>query len=234
MTRQLRLGGRENALAVDSAEECSKHSKELTLKNYSLTLLTISACSASAMLASGASAAIATYSSFSFWQQDVVASGSTVATETFNAYNGYYASPLTGSTGGINWSAAATGGLFCQSGYFSTNNPVAATFTFAPGVMSVGANIFGTDNSFNSLPARITVTLADGSSYIASTSGPTDFVGFISNGAAISSLTMAASDTAPGDIYVTADNMYFGVVPAPGSLALLASAGLSATRRRRN
>jgi hypothetical protein len=234
MTRQLRLGGRENALAVDSAEECSKHSKELTLKNYSLTLLTISACSASAMLASGASAAIATYSSFSFWQQDVVASGSTVATETFNAYNGYYASPLTGSTGGINWSAAATGGLFCQSGYFSTNNPVAATFTFAPGVMSVGANIFGTDNSFNSLPARITVTLADGSSYIASTSGPTDFVGFISNGAAISSLTMAASDTAPGDIYVTADNMYFGVVPAPGSLALLASAGLSATRRRRS
>jgi hypothetical protein len=214
--------------------ECRKNSKELTLKKYSLTLLTISACSASAMLASGASAAIATYSSFSFWQQDVVASGSTVATETFNAYNGYYASPLTGSTGGINWSAAATGGLFCQSGYFSTNNPVAATFTFAPGVMSVGANIFGTDNSFNSLPARITVTLADGSSYIASTSGPTDFVGFISNGAAISSLTMAASDTAPGDIYVTADNMYFGVVPAPGSLALLASAGLSATRRRRN
>jgi hypothetical protein len=214
--------------------ECRKNSKELTLKKYSLTLLTISACSASAMLASGASAAIATYSSFSFWQQDVVASGSTVATETFNAYNGYYASPLTGSTGGINWSAAATGGLFCQSGYFSTNNPVAATFTFAPGVMSVGANIFGTDISFNSLPARITVTLADGSSYIASTSGPTDFVGFISNGAAISSLTMAASDTAPGDIYVTADNMYFGVVPAPGSLALLASAGLAATRRRRS
>ena len=235
MTRQLRLGGRENALAVDSAEECSKHSKELTLKNYSLTLLTISACSASAMLASGASAAIATYSSFSFWQQDVVAAGSSVATETFNSYNdGFYASPLTGSTGGISWSATATNGLFVQGGLFSTNNPVAATFTFAPGVMSVGANIFGTNNSFISLPARITVTLADGSSYIASTSGPTDFVGFISNGAAISSLTMAASDTAPGDIYVTADNMYFGVVPAPGSLALLASAGLSATRRRRN
>jgi hypothetical protein len=229
------VGCREDALAVASADECRKDSKELTLKKNSLTLLTISACAASAMLASGASAAIATYSSFSFWQQDVLASGSTVAKETFNSYNtGFYASPLTGSTGGVNWSATAVGGLFCQSGHFSTNNPVAATFTFAPGVMSVGANIFGTDNSFNSLPARITVTLADGSSYIASTSGPTDFVGFISNGAAISSLTMAASDTAPGDIYVTADNMYFGVVPAPGSLALLASAGLSATRRRRN
>lgn len=195
-------------------------------------LLTIGACSASAMLASGASAAIATYSSFSFWQQDVVASGSSVGTETFNLYNGFYSSPLTGSVGGINWSATATGGLFCDSGYFSTNNPVAATFTFAPGVMSVGANIFGTDSSFNIVAARITVTLADGSSYIASTSVPTDFVGFISNGAAISSLTMNAVGS--GNVYVTADNMYFGVVPAPGAVALLACAGLSATRRRRN
>ena len=202
------------------------------MKKNSLTLLTIGACSASAMLASGASAAIATYSQFSLWGQDVVAAGASVATETFNLYNGYYASPLTGSVGGINWSATATGGLFCDSGYFSTNNPVAATFTFAPGVMSVGANIFGTDSSFNIVAARITVTLADGSSYIASTSVPTDFVGFISNGAAISSLTMNAVGS--GNVYVTADNMYFGVVPAPGAVALLACAGLSATRRRRN
>ncbi len=202
------------------------------MKKFSLTLLTIGACTASAMLASGASAAIATYSNFSYWQQDVVAAGASVATETFNSYNGYYASPLTGSVGGINWSATATGGLFCQTGYFSTNNPVAATFTFAPGVMSVGANIFGTDSNFNIVAARITVTLADGSSYIASATGPTDFVGFISNGVAISSLTMNAVGS--GNVYVTADNLYFGVVPAPGSVALLACAGLSATRRRRN
>jgi len=202
------------------------------MKKFSLTLLTIGACCANAMLASSASAAIATYSNFSYWQQDVVAAGASVATESFNSYNGYYASPLTGSVGGINWSATATGGLFCSSGYFSTNNPVAATFTFAPGVMSVGANIFGTDSNFNIVAARITVTLADGSSYIASATGPTDFVGFISNGAAISTLTMNAVGS--GNVYVTADNMYFGVVPAPGSVALLACAGLSATRRRRN
>ena len=206
------------------------------LKKNSLTLLTIGACSASAMLASSASAAIATYSQFSLWGQDVVAAGASVATETFNSYNGFYTSPLTGSVGGINWSATAAGGLFCSSGYFSTNNPVTATFTFAPGVMSVGANIFGTDSSFNIVAARITVTLADGSSYIASTSVPTDFVGFISNGAAISSLTMNAvgAPGSTGNVYVTADNMYFGVVPAPGAVALLACAGLSATRRRRN
>ena len=185
-------------------------------------------------ISSSVSAAITTYSSFIFWGEDVIASGESVATETFNSYDGYYASPLTGSVGGINWSATATGGIFCKGtyGYFSTNNPVAATFTFAPGVMAVGANIFGTDSNFNIVAARITVTLADGSSYIASTSGVTDFVGFISNGAAISSLTMNAVGS--GNVYVTADNMYFGVVPAPGSVALLACAGLSATRRRRN
>jgi hypothetical protein len=185
-------------------------------------------------ISSSVSAAITTYSDFIFWGEDVIASGESVATETFNAYNGYYASPLTGSAGGINWSATATGGLFCQDGYFSTNNPVAATFTFDPGVMSVGANIFGTDNSFNTLPAKIKVTLADGSSYIALSTGPAAFVGFISNGAAISSLTMTASDTAPGDIYVTANNMYFGVtaIPAPGAAALLGLAALVSRRRR--
>ena len=189
-------------------------------------------------ISSSVSASIATYSDFILWGEDVVAGGKTVATETFNSYNGFYANPLTGSVSGINWSVTAPGGLFCDSaqGWFSTNNPVAATFTFAPGVMSVGANIFGTDSSFNIVQAKITVTLADGSSYIARSNGPADFVGFISSGAAISSLTMNGVATAGGpiNVYVTADNMYFGVVPAPGSVALLACAGLSATRRRRN
>ena len=212
-------------------------SKELTMKKNSLTLLTIGACAASAMLASVASAAIGTYSQFSLWGQDVVASGSSVGTETFNSYNGFYSSPLTGSVGGINWSATATGGLFCSSGYFSTNNPVTATFTFAPGVMAVGANIFGTNSNFDIVAARITVTLADGSFYTASTSGVTGFVGFISTISAISSLTMNAVGAPGSNVYVTADNMYFGVVgvvPAPGAVALIGLAGLVASRRRRN
>jgi len=187
-------------------------------------------------ISSSVSAAITTYSNFIYWGEDVVAAGESVATETFNSYNGFYSSPLTGSAGGINWSATATGGLYCQTGYFSTNNPVAATFTFAPGVMSVGANIFGTDTSFNIVPAKITVTLADGSSYIARTTGVEDFVGFISNGAAISSLTMNAVGPAGSTdpVYVTANNMYFGVtaIPAPGAAALLGLAALVSRRRR--
>ena len=187
-------------------------------------------------ISSSVSASIATYSNFILWGEDVVAGGKTVATETFNSYNGFYANPLTGSVGGINWSATAIGGLFCDSskGWFSTNNPVAATFTFAPGVMSVGANIFGTDSSFNIVQAKITVTLADGSSYIARSNGPADFVGFISSGAAISSLTMNAVATAgsTSNVYVTANNMYFGVVPAPGAAALIGLAALVSRRRR--
>ncbi len=187
-------------------------------------------------ISSSVSAAITTYSNFIYWGEDVVASGKTVATETFNSYNGFYASPLTGSAGGINWSATAVGGLYCVNGNFSTVNPVAATFTFAPGVMSVGANIFGTDSSFNIVSAKITVTLADGSSYVALSNGPEDFVGFISSGVAISSLTMnaiaTAGSTAP--VYVTANNMYFGVtaIPAPGAAALLGLAALVSRRRR--
>jgi hypothetical protein len=190
-------------------------------------------------ISSSVSAEITTYSDFIYWGEDVVASGKTVATETFNSYNGLYASPLTGSAGGINWSATAVGGLYCDglNGWFSTNNPVAATFTFAPGVMSVGANIFGTeDSSFNIVQAKITVTLADGSSYVARSNGPTEFVGFISDGAAISSLTMNAVATAgsTSNVYVTANNMYFGVtvIPAPGAAALIGLAALVSRRRR--
>ena len=189
-------------------------------------------------ISSSVSASIATYSNFILWGEDVVAAGKTVATETFNSYDGFYNNPLTGSVGGINWSATATGGLFCDglNGWFSTNNPVAATFTFAPGVMSVGANIFGTDSSFNIVSAKITVTLADGSSYITRSNGPADFVGFISSGAAISSLTMNAVATAgsTGNVYVSADNMYFGVtaIPAPGAAAFLGLAALVSRRRR--
>ena len=34
------------------------------------------------------------------------------------------------------------------------------------------------------------------------------------------------------DVYATIDNMYFGVVPAPGALALLGLAGLVSRKRR--
>jgi len=185
-------------------------------------------------ITSALSAAVTSYSDFSFWTEDVVASGSSVATETFNSYSGFY-STMTGSTGGINWTASASDGLYCDFGLFSTNMPnVAATFTFAPGVQAVGGNIFGTAVDFSSISnAKIKVTLADGSAYVGYSSSATDFVGFVSDGAAISSMSILA--TKPGvDVYVSADNFYFGVtaVPAPGAIALVGLAGLVSRRRR--
>ena len=185
-------------------------------------------------ITSALSAAVTSYSDFSFWTEDVVASGSIVATETFNSYSGFY-STMTGSTGGINWTADASDGLYWYIGLFSTNSPnLAATFTFAPGVQAVGGNIFGTDIDFGSISnAKIKVTLADGSAYIGYSSSAEDFVGFVSDGAAISSMSILA--TKPGvNVYVSADNLYFGVtaVPAPGAIALVGLAGLVSRRRR--
>ena len=186
-------------------------------------------------ITSTVSGAVTTYSNLSVWTEDVVAGGSIVASENFNSYNGFYPSAITGSTGGITWTANAPGGLYCDSGIFSTNDMnVAATFTFAPGVQAVGGNIFGTSVDFSSIAnAKIKVTLADGSAYIGYSSGPADFVGFISNGAAISSMTILATKPSV-DVYVAADNLFFGVtaIPAPGAAALLGLAALVSRRRR--
>ena len=212
-------------------------SKNSMMKKFSLTLLTLSACSMSTVLNSNAAAAIATYSNFGYWQSDVTATGKLVATETFDSYNGYYPS-LSGTTSGIAWNADASGGIFIghiSSGLFSTNLPeVAATFTFSPGVLSVGGNIFATNVGFEYVEAWITVVLSDGSSYSGRTTGPADFVGFISDGATIASLTMSATGPTVGGTFVTMDNLYLGVVPAPGAAALVGLAGLVASRRRRN
>jgi len=185
-------------------------------------------------ITSAVSAAVTSYSDFSFWTEDVVASGSSVATETFNSYNGFYPT-LTGSTGGITWTAEAYNGLSFNNALFSVNQAnAAATFTFTPGVQAVGGNIFGTDiNNLSIANAKIKVTLADGTAYVGYSSSAADFVGFVSDGAAISSMSILA--TKPGvNVWVSADNLYFGVtaVPAPGAIGLLGLAGLVSRRRR--
>ena len=186
------------------------------------------------VVGSSASAAVIRYTNLSLWSADVQTAGSSVATENFNSYSGYYANPLTGNAGGISWSATAAGGLFVQSGNFKAFNAnTAVTFTFAPGVMAVGGNIFGTDSGFNAITSRITVTLADGSSQVGSAGNAASFVGFISDSAAISSIVVSATKTG-SNVWVTADNLYFGVtaIPAPGAAALLGIAALVSRRRR--
>jgi hypothetical protein len=186
------------------------------------------------VMTQAASAAMVTFTNNALWSGFSAAQGNTVATESFNAYNGFYANGLTGNAGGVQWSASAPGNLYAGSGFMSTNSPEALlTFTLSPSVQGVAGNFFATDASFAILPAVIGVQLADGSAYVGYAASAADFVGFYSTGAAISSISVSVAGNLPaGTNFATVDNLYFAV-PAPGAVALIGLAGLIGTSRKR-
>ena len=190
---------------------------------------------ASALVASSASAGIVVYTNQSIWNARVATDGLVVETETFNdVSDGFHASPFSGSTASVAWSASASAGLYAQGGVLSTNNPETLTFTFTPGVRAVGGNFFGTDVAFNNASVFFSVLLSDGTSYEGEAYSPASFTGFRSTTAAtIASLTINVENLFGTDaVYPSVDNLYFGV-PAPGAVALLGVAGLVGSRRRR-
>lgn len=196
------------------------------------------ACTAVAVAVSmtcSASAAVISFTNQTLWNFYSTNAGAAIFTEDFNGIaDGSYSSPFSSSAGPVNWTATASGGLFVSGGQFSTNNPTSMTFTVSPGVQGIAGNFYGTDIDFNVVPTIVQVTLNDGTSYIGFQNAATDFVGFYSTGAAISSITVSAqSASAGGNVYPTANNLYFAVIPAPGALALLAVAGLTGKRRNR-
>ena len=197
--------------------------------------IALSAAAMTVVMTQAASAAMVTFTNNALWSSFSAAQGKTVATETFNAYNGFYANGLTGNAGGIQWTATAPGNLYAGSGFMSTNAPEALlTFNLSPSVQGVGGNFFATDASFAILPAIIGVQLADGSAYVGYAASAADFVGFYSTGAAISSISVSVAGNLPaGTNFATVDNLYFAV-PAPGAVALIGVAGLiGGTRKRR-
>jgi len=197
--------------------------------------IAFSAAAMTVVMTQAASAAMVTFTNNALWSSFSAAQGKTVAIETFNAYNGFYANGLTGNAGGIQWTATAPGNLYAGSGFMSTNAPEALlTFNLSPSVQGVAGNFFATDASFGILPAIIGVTLADGSAYVGYAATAADFVGFYSTGAAISSISVSVAGNLPaGTNFATVDNLYFAV-PAPGAIALLGVAGLvSGARKRR-
>ena len=198
--------------------------------------IAFSAVAMSVVMTQAASAAMVTFTNNTLWSGFSAAQGKTVATESFDSYNGFYLNGLTGNAGGIQWTASAPGELYAGSGYMSTNSAEALlTFNLSPSVQGVAGNFFSTDASFNILPAIIGVQLADGSAYVGYALSVADFVGFYSTGAAISSISMSVAGNLPsGTNFSTVDNLYFavGAVPAPGAVALLGLAALVSRRRR--
>ena len=196
--------------------------------------IALSAAAMTVVMTQAASAAMVTFTNNTLWSSYSAAQGSSVATETFNSYNGFYLNGLTGNAGGIQWTASAPGELYAGSGYMSTNSAEALlTFNLSPSVQGVGGNFFSTDASFNILPAVIGVTLADGTSYVGFASSAADFIGFYSTGASISSISISVAGALPaGTNFATVDNLYFAV-PAPGAFALIGVAGLVGFSRKR-
>lgn len=181
-----------------------------------------------------ASASVVTFTNKTLWNSYSASHGTSVSTETFNSLSGYYASPVSGTADSSVWTASAPNGLFAAAGLLQTNDPETMTFSFAGGVRGVSAYMFATDTSLNSAPSIMEVTLSDGSTYIGYSTSINDFVGFYSNGAAITGLTITATAVpgGPTAVYPTVDTMYFATIPAPGAIALLGFAGLVGRRRR--
>ena len=154
--------------------------------------------------------------------------------ENFDGFSGSY-SGLAGTAGSGNWTAAAAGGLTATSGRLSVSSPSALTISFSgPDVMGVSGNFFGTDVSGSVIPSLVLVSLNDGTSYLNLIQTATVFVGFVSTGAAITSIQLTAEPFPSGSpaAYASVDNLGVAYVPAPGAIALLGLAGLVSRRRR--
>ena len=206
----------------------------------------VGAAALAAFVAQSASAAIVVTTNQSLWTSAVSNFG-VVATETFNGIpNGSYSSPLgrsvTPSAVGaptVSWSAVAAGGLRVLDGVVSTVGPgVTLIFSFGPDVRAVAGNFFGTDINFGNATVLFTVELSNGTAYEGISSDPSTFTGFRStNAVTISSLELtvvnAPGFAGGGDVYPSVDNLYFGVIPAPGAFAILGAASLVGFSLRR-
>ena len=200
------------------------------------TALKITFALSTLLVSSIASSALIVTNSSSTFAAIVANQGGSVLNESFDGYNGFYASGLTGGSGDSAWSATAVGGIYCgavgTSQVLSTNNPVALTISFAsPNVFAVGGNFFSTDSNFNIVPGLITISVA-GVTYVYTSDGSsTSFGGFISTSGAIDSIKIESIQSTQ-NLYPTVDNLVIGVVPSPAVLALGALAGAFGRRRR--
>ena len=195
-----------------------------------MTRITCVSGALAASLAAMANAAIVTTSSQSAFNQIAAARGYS-QTASFNSF-----SDVSGGEAWNAWSAMSLGGAEAYQGKLRTSFPdEALTINFASGmVYAVGGTFFNTStNGSVMVGSLIEITLADGSSYVSSSSA-SNFAGFISTTGAISSITIAPAFSGPDDFpHASVGSMVLAGVPAPGSVALLGAAGLIARRRRR-
>jgi hypothetical protein len=190
-------------------------------------------------LAGTASAGIVVTTDDGVWGlRNAIAGLTPVSADLSSIATGFYASGSSWSSGGVNWSASAPGGLFVNGGKFSTNDPAPLTLSFAGGVKSVSAYFSATDFDFNALAGQLfEVTLDNGTTFTGLTQSLANpakaFVGFVATGSTlITGFTISVESIGGPEAYPTIETMYFAV-PAPGAFALLGAAALLGVSGRR-
>ena len=194
-----------------------------------------------ALFASRSDAAIIAFSQQALWDQFTSNNGATLAVESFDAYVGAAAPSLSGPAAGVQWLAAAAGGVrvgtAAGSPALSTTDSAPLVLTFSgTGVRGIGTNVFGTDSGSGIVPLVVRVTLSDGTSIVRTMSSTASFLGVWSTGPDITSiLFVPESSASPGALaFATVDNLTFAVIPAPASgIAFAAAAALAPRSRRR-
>jgi hypothetical protein len=194
----------------------------------------------SMLLPSVASAGIVVTTSGGVWgARNAVAGLAPVSAQLSSIQDGFHVSPFTASSGGIDWSASAAGGIYVEAGKFSTNNPGPLTISFGgAGVKSFAAEFSATDVNFNYLAGSLfEITLDNGTAFAGLTQSQSNpnraFVGFVATGSSmITGFTISVDSLGGPEAYATIEDMYFAI-PAPGALALVAAAALVGSSRRR-
>ena len=79
------------------------------------------------------------------------------------------------------------------------------------------------------MPTLVAVQLDDGTSYVNLMTLESSFVGFVSKGVAINSVSLSLPVAA--DLFPTVDRMLLSDLPVPGVIALLGVAGFVGLRR---
>lgn len=148
--------------------------------------------------------------------------------------------------GRVDWSArsSATGGevSLVNGAIFAIPAGSSLVFSFTGnaatgGLMGVGGKFGFYDSNGNFTAGRVLARMSDGTAILRNFNDPSAFAGFWTTpgNATITELRITAIGTGAGSSYVGASSLVLGwmtPVPAPGSIALLATAGLLGTRRR--
>ena len=141
-----------------------------------------------------------------------------------------------GPINGFSYTMSASLDLWSGPGNMSTNNafdPINIAFT-GSAVTAVGGNFWPTDIAGGDVVGNIDLWLSDGTTLTIVNADFSTFRGFVSDGAAFTSMSL--SIPGPTIQWPTVDDFYVGqVIPAPGAI-LLASIGAGFVgwlRRRR-